>query len=77
MLAAIRRASSNVSMLAAGINLEIDVAQGLSVIVPNDETCVGFFYSPGRRETARRHFIRHSTPSSASTKLLSKHGVRP
>ena len=36
----------------AGLVLKIDVGEGLPVVVPHDETGVGFFGCPGWRKTA-------------------------
>jgi hypothetical protein len=59
MFAAIRRASSLLSNLAAerrpGSLSIIDVAQRLTVCVVHDETVRHYFGGPGRREAARRH----------------------
>ncbi len=60
MLAAMRRASSRVSSLAADsrprLFLEVDVGQLLSGAVLHDEAGFQFLDGPGRRETAFRHW---------------------
>ena len=70
-LAAIRRASSRVSSLAAErrprLLLEIDVRERLSVTILHDETSLAFFDGPGRREAALGHCGRHGTRSSCRT----------
>ena len=59
-LAAMRRASSLVSSLAAerptGFVLEIDIGERLPVVVAHDEAGVCPLDGPGRREAAGRRF---------------------
>jgi hypothetical protein len=56
MFVAIRRASSFVSSLAAGLALIINVGQLLTVSVTHNETGFKFFDSPRWREAAIGHW---------------------
>jgi hypothetical protein len=46
----------------AGVILEIDVGQRLSVSIPNDDTAVEFFDGPGRRKVVGHANLTPSPP---------------
>ena len=74
MFAAIRRASSLLSSLAADrrsrLILEVDIRELLAVAVADNKARGLFLDSPRRREAARRH-RNHSVTSSAARVAVS------
>ena len=77
MFAAIRRASSRVRRCAATrssrLLLDVDVGQRVPVVIADDETGIGLFGGPRRREAAGRHAL-SSTPLRLPASLRARPG---